>query len=642
MNSIHRLSRFRNHTRRIFTVLLFLICLTACCANAASELRLFFPGEPDSYLVVDAQNHWGIQDAQGNWIMKSEDALVPQTSGLSIVMLPFEGFTEGVGWFAHEDRAGLISADGEIILPPEYELRQVFLIDEALPKAFCDSTAIARKDGVDHLIDTRGRILDDLNADQIVPVDDTDRVWYRKNDQIGITRRNGQVITAPLYLSCIDSPKNDAIAAQTETGWGLLSENGAPLTDFTYDSIEASGQSGIFIVEKDNRYGLLGKDGREITAIDFNEISRFSEGFAAAFQDSGAGWINTAGEFIFEIRFDDTRNFHCGYAIFTKRGKCGVIAADGRETVPPIYQHIFAMGYYAKANLDGQDIIIDLRSGTELIRMDENTLSALDSNGGLYIQDTDGIYQQYRIRNGSTEQVSTLRGLRELTDVLENASVPASFPAELDSSTYLCTERGLPQKETLLNKWVNGRALEITPVALDAIAFAVNADNPISSLSSEEIRSIYAGKISTWSQLGPTYDADCIPSSPESNEITDEPSAWLSRFMNGKPLRTLPYAEIIFDVSRWQPYVNLPGAIGVGYASKIAAKEDIKWIALDGVAPTAANIRGNAYPYVETLYLVTENGADDPNSAILREWLLSDDGQRFLESCGYTALREVK
>ena len=67
MNSIHRLSRFRNHTRRIFTVLLFLICLTACCANAASELRLFFPGEPDSYLVVDAQNHWGIQDAQGNW-----------------------------------------------------------------------------------------------------------------------------------------------------------------------------------------------------------------------------------------------------------------------------------------------------------------------------------------------------------------------------------------------------------------------------------------------------------------------------------------------------------------------------------------------------------------------------------------------
>ena len=623
-------------------LLLILICATACCANAASELRLFFPGEPDSYLVVDVQNHWGIQDAQGNWIMKSEDVLVPKTSGFSVVMLPFEGFTEGVGWFAHENRAGLIRADGEIILPPEYELRHVFLIDEALPEAFCDGTAIARKDGVDHLIDTQGRILDDLNADQILPVDDTDRVWYRKNDQIGIALRNGQVITAPLYLSCIDSPKDGAIAAQTETGWGLLSENGAPLTDFTYDSIEASGQSGIFIAEKNNRYGLLDRNGREITAIDFNEISSFSEGFAAAFRDGGAGWINAAGEFIFEERFDDTRSFHCGYAIFTKHGKCGVIAADGRETVPPIYQHIFAMGHYAKANLDGQDIIIDLRTGTELIRMDENTLSALDSNGGLCIQDADGIYQQYRIRNGSTEPVSTLRGLRELTDVLENASIPASFPSESDSSAYLCTERGLPQKEALLNKWVNGRVLEITPVALDAIAFAVNADNPISSLSSEEIRSIYSGKISTWSHLEPTYDADCIPYSPESNETTDEPSTWLSRFMNGKPIRTLPYAEVIFDVNRWQPYVNLPGAIGVGYASEIAAKEDVKWIALDGVAPTAANIRSNAYPYVETLYLVTENGTDDPYSTILREWLLSDEGQRFLESCGYTAPREVE
>ena len=623
-------------------LLLILICATACCANAASELRLFFPGEPDSYLVVDAQNHWGIQDAQGNWIMKSEDVLVPKTSGFSVVMLPFEGFTEGVGWFAHENRAGLIRADGEIILPPEYELKQVFLIDEARPEAFCDGTAIARKDGVDHLIDTQGRILDDLNVDQIVSVDDTDRVWYRKNDQIGIALRNGQVITAPLYLSCIDSPENGAIAAQTATGWGLLSENGAPLTDFTYDSIEASGQSGIFIAEKNNRYGLLDRNGREITAIDFNEISRFSEGFAAAFRDGCAGWINAEGEFIFEERFDDTRNFHCGYAIFTKHGNCGVIAADGRETVPPIYQSIFTMGHYAKANLNGQDIIIDLRTGTELIRMDENTLSALDSNGGLCIQDADGIYQQYRIRNGSTEPVSTLRGLRELTDVLENASIPASFPSESDSSAYLCTERGLPQKETLLNKWVNGRVLEITPVALDAIAFAVNADNPISSLSSEEIRSIYAGEISTWSQLEPTYDADCITYSPESNETADEPSAWLSRFMNGKPIRTLPYAEVIFDVNRWQPYVNLPGAIGVGYVSEIAAKEDVKWIALDGVAPTAANIRSNAYPYVETLYLVTENGTDDPYSTILREWLLSDEGQRFLESCGYIALREVE
>ena len=607
-----------------------------------SELRLFFPGEPDSFLVVDAQNHWGIQDAQGNWIMKSKETLVPKTSGFSVVMLPFEGFTEGVGWFAHEDHAGLIRSDGEIILPPKYELRQVFLIDEALPEAFCDGTTIARKDNVDHLIDTQGRILDDLNADQILPVDDTDRVWYRKNDQIGMALRNGQVITAPLYVSCIDSPENGAIAAQTETGWGLLSENGAPQTDFTYDSIEASGQPGIFIVEKDNRYGLLDRNGREITAIDFNEISHFSEGFAAAFQDGGAGWINAEGEFIFEKRFDDTRSFHSCYAIFTYRGKCGVIAADGRETVPPIYQSIFTMEHYAKANLDGQDIIIDLRSGTELIRMDENTFSALDSNGGLCIQDADGIYQQYRIRDGSAEPVSTLRGLRELTDVLENASIPAFFPSESDSSAYLCTERGLPQKETLLNEWVTGRALEITPVALDAIAFAVNADNPISSLSSEEIRSIYAGEISTWNQLEPNYDADCIPYSPESNETTDEPSAWLSRFMNSKTVRALPYAEVIFDVNRWQPYVNLPGAIGVGYASEIAAKEDVKWIALDGVAPTAANIRSNAYPYLETLYLVTENGTDDPYSTILREWLLSDEGQRFLESCGYTALREVE
>ena len=43
--------------------------------------------------------------------------------------------------------------------------------------------------------------------------------------------------------------------------------------------------------------------------------------------------------------------------------------------------------------------------------------------------------------------------------------------------------------------------LTATPIALDGIAVIVNNDNPLDNLTSEQVKSIFTGAVSTWDEL---------------------------------------------------------------------------------------------------------------------------------------------
>ena len=47
-----------------------------------------------------------------------------------------------------------------------------------------------------------------------------------------------------------------------------------------------------------------------------------------------------------------------------------------------------------------------------------------------------------------------------------------------------------------------GFEIEMQPLAMDALVFMVNADNPVDSLTADELRGIYSGEITNWSEVG--------------------------------------------------------------------------------------------------------------------------------------------
>ena len=59
-----------------------------------------------------------------------------------------------------------------------------------------------------------------------------------------------------------------------------------------------------------------------------------------------------------------------------------------------------------------------------------------------------------------------------------------------------------PSKEQLEYAKENNVELEFIPIGYEAFVFIVNKQNPIESLTQEEIRKIYSGEFTKWSSVG--------------------------------------------------------------------------------------------------------------------------------------------
>ena len=65
-------------------------------------------------------------------------------------------------------------------------------------------------------------------------------------------------------------------------------------------------------------------------------------------------------------------------------------------------------------------------------------------------------------------------------------------------------------------------------------------------------------------------------------------------------------------------------------------------ISIDGVAPTAENIRTGKYPVVTPIYAVTYEEQKNENVDKLLEWILSEEGQYIIEETGYVGVNNYE
>jgi phosphate transport system substrate-binding protein len=76
------------------------------------------------------------------------------------------------------------------------------------------------------------------------------------------------------------------------------------------------------------------------------------------------------------------------------------------------------------------------------------------------------------------------------------------------------------------------------------------------------------------------------------------------------------------------------------------AENKIKFLSINGVEPTAANIANGTYPFASDFYAITvvrepENDIDAKrikNTKKLMDWILSPQGQSLVEKTGYVPI----
>ncbi|WP_339172621.1 substrate-binding domain-containing protein [Solibacillus sp. FSL R5-0691] len=186
-----------------------------------------------------------------------------------------------------------------------------------------------------------------------------------------------------------------------------------------------------------------------------------------------------------------------------------------------------------------------------------------------------------------------------------------------------------------------GIKLHLTPIGKEAFVFFVNSKNKVNRLSLDQIKGIYAGEITNWSEVGGKDDSIRAFQRPQDSGSQTA----LQRLMGDTRLMEAPTEDIatgmggiINEVSRYKNYKNAIGYTFRYYSNEMVKNKEIKLLEIDGVAPTRETIRNNTYPIASEFYIVTA-GEPTGNVKELIDWVLSEEGQALVEKAGYVSLK---
>jgi len=198
------------------------------------------------------------------------------------------------------------------------------------------------------------------------------------------------------------------------------------------------------------------------------------------------------------------------------------------------------------------------------------------------------------------------------------------YKAIVDGETDLlfCAAPSVEQKAYAEERGVE---LVYVPIGLEAFVFFVNTQNPVESLTCSQIRDIYGGAVTNWAQVG---GADRVINPVTRLEGSGSQSAMVS-FMAGRP------------IARKSPFAVTGASIGFSfrfYLDGMVQNSGVKMLALEGVEPTAENIRAGRYPVTVPFYAIYRADNPNPNVPLLIDWLLSAEGQRLIEESGYVSI----
>lgn len=188
-----------------------------------------------------------------------------------------------------------------------------------------------------------------------------------------------------------------------------------------------------------------------------------------------------------------------------------------------------------------------------------------------------------------------------------------------------------------------GVELTILPIGLDAPVFLINDQNPISSLTKEQVVGIYSGQYTNWQQLGgedlPIIAYQRVENSGSQVMVKAQVMKDVAMVDAPRELRPSEMGELIDCIAAYRNTANSIGYSVYFYVNNMYMQDGVKLLQIDGVAPTNETIADGSYPYCQPFYAVIR--ADEPESSPARQlmnWLTTDEGQTLVESCNYVSV----
>ncbi len=185
--------------------------------------------------------------------------------------------------------------------------------------------------------------------------------------------------------------------------------------------------------------------------------------------------------------------------------------------------------------------------------------------------------------------------------------------------------------------------LEQKAIGVDALVFIVNEDNPVTNLTQQQLKDIYAGKITNWKEVG-GKDLDIVAF----QRRADSGSQTLFKkllIQDGElmdpPTELAPTAmgELVDSLAAYNNTANAIGFSVYYYINQMYSQPGLRLLSVDGVMPSNDTLADGSYPLCNDFYAVIHpDAAADSPERILYDWLDTDAGQDCIKKSGYVAV----
>ena len=201
-----------------------------------------------------------------------------------------------------------------------------------------------------------------------------------------------------------------------------------------------------------------------------------------------------------------------------------------------------------------------------------------------------------------------------------------------------------PSDDILSRAKKAGVQFEMVGIGRDGFVFVINQENPVDTLTIEEIQKIYTGEITNWKEVG----GEDIPILAYQREPNSGSQNLMEKMvMKGLAMANAP-SELILNtmyglIDSVASYENSRSALGYSiylYAKDQYVKDSIKFLSINGVYPTDDSIADGSYPLSKIVYAIfrSDEPADSPVRRLV-EWLRTPEGQKAVEAGGYVGYK---
>jgi phosphate transport system substrate-binding protein len=193
-------------------------------------------------------------------------------------------------------------------------------------------------------------------------------------------------------------------------------------------------------------------------------------------------------------------------------------------------------------------------------------------------------------------------------------------------------EMGSASREMLAGEQQKYPDLKHFTIAFDGIAIITHPDTELTTLSLEQIRAIFSGEITNFSQVGGN-DAEIVIVAREEGSGTRAMFENLVMSQNGQtsPIRSSAILQNSNGAVR-TTVAETPHAIS--FLSMAYLDESVNVVAVDGVLPDLETLQENSYPLIRPLFLLSRGEPQGITRDFLN-YVISPEGQEIVRQQGY-------